>query len=360
MSRAIHLARRGLHTTDPNPRVGCVLVREETVLAEGWHQHAGEPHAEINALNAVGHDASGASCYVTLEPCAHTGRTPPCTDALINAGVSRVIVSMTDPNPEVSGKGLDLLRKAGILVEHGLLSDQARELNPGFIKRMESSLPYVRCKLAMSMDGRTALHNGESQWISSIEARSDVQRLRARSSAIMTGIGTVMADDPSLDVRSQGSDNKQPLRVVLDTSLRMPCSAKMLRLPGRTLVATKSQDSGKHEALRRAGAEIILVDSDAGSSWLKSVLQYLAVNEEINEILLEAGASLSGSMLTEGLLDEIVIYMAPCLMGQDARPLFNLPKIGAMSERIQIATYETRMIGKDLRITAKIDKMENN
>ena len=360
MSRAIHLARRGLHTTDPNPRVGCVLVREETVLAEGWHQHAGEPHAEINALNAIGHDANGATCYITLEPCAHTGRTPPCTDALINANVSRVIVSMVDPNPEVSGKGLDTLHRAGIQVEHGLLSSEAKKLNPGFIKRMEDSLPYVRCKLAMSMDGRTALTNGESRWISSDAARSDVQRLRARSSAIMTGIGTVVADDPSLDVRLDGFDGKQPLRVIIDSSLRMPCNARMLSLPGRTLVVTKSQDGAKQQALQLAGAEVILVDHHAGLSWLQSVLQYLAVHEEVNEILLEAGASLSGGMLTDGLLDEIVIYMAPSLLGQDARPLFKLPEIGSMSERIRIGTYEIRMIGKDLRITVKIDKMEGN
>ncbi|OGT33259.1 MAG: riboflavin biosynthesis protein RibD [Gammaproteobacteria bacterium RBG_16_51_14] len=360
MSRAIQLARRGLYSTDPNPRVGCVLVREDTIIAEGWHQRAGEPHAEIIALNHIGHVADGTTCYVTLEPCAHRGRTPPCTDALINANIERVIAAMVDPNPEVSGKGLETLQRAGIQVEHDLLSDQSRELNPGFIRRMESSMPYVRCKLAMSVDGRTALAGGESMWITSAEARADVQRLRARSSAIMTGIGTILIDDPALDVRGIETGGKQPLRVIMDTVLRTPCRAKMLNLPGRTLIFTKSHDRKKQQALQDAGAEIINLSDPGKLTWLQAVLQHLAVEEEVNELMLEAGATLCGSMLAGGLIDEIVIYMAPVLMGQNARPLFNLPAIQTMSDRIRLATCETRMIGKDLRITAKIDKIKTN
>jgi diaminohydroxyphosphoribosylaminopyrimidine deaminase/5-amino-6-(5-phosphoribosylamino)uracil reductase len=360
MSRAIRLARRGLYSTDPNPRVGCVLVKGDAIVAEGWHQRAGEPHAEIIALNVIQHDAKGATCYISLEPCAHEGRTPPCTDALIKANISRVVAAMSDPNPEVSGMGFEYLQQAGIQTEHGLLASQSRELNPGFIRRMESSFPYVRCKLAMSTDGRTALACGESKWITSTEARLDVQRLRARSSAIMTGIGTILADDPSHNVRDIETFGKQPLRVIVDSALRTPCSAKMLNLPGRTLIFTQSEEKEKRQALQEAGAEIINLSAHGKLTWLQAILQHLAVEEEVNEVLLEAGASLCGSMLEGGMIDEIILYMAPILMGQNAKPLFNLPAINTMSDRIQFNTYDTRTIGKDLRITAKIDKIKSN
>lgn len=359
MSRAIQLARRGLYSTDPNPRVGCVLVKGGAIVAEGWHQRAGGSHAEIIALNVIEHDAKGATCYISLEPCAHEGRMPPCTDALIKANMTRVIAAMSDPNPEVSGMGFEYLQQAGIQTEHGLLSSQSRELNPGFIRRMESSMPYVRCKLAMSTDGRTALACGESKWISSAEARLDVQKLRARSSAIMTGIGTILADDPSLNVREIDTFGKQPLRVIVDSALRTPCSAKILNLPGRTLIFTQSEERDKQQVLQNAGAEIIYLPVHGKLARLQAILQHLAVEEEVNEVLLEAGASLSGGMLEGGLIDEIIIYMAPVLMGQNAKPLFNLPAIDSMQDRIQLDTYETRIIGKDLRITAKMVKKSN-
>jgi diaminohydroxyphosphoribosylaminopyrimidine deaminase/5-amino-6-(5-phosphoribosylamino)uracil reductase len=359
MSRAIQLARRGLYSTDPNPRVGCVFVKDNTIVAEGWHQRAGEPHAEIIALNALEHNAEGATCYVTLEPCTHEGRTPPCTDALVNANIARLVAAMPDPNPVVSGRGLEYLQKAGIRADHGLLSSQSSALNPGFIHRMKFSMPYVRCKMAMSTDARTALASGESKWITSSEARMDVQRLRARSSAIMTGIGTILIDDPSLNVREIKNFGQQPLRVIIDTALRTPCKAKILSQAGRTLIFTQSEDRNKQQALQKAGAEIINLPGSGKSPWLQAVLKYLAVEEEVNEILLEAGASLCGSMLECGLIDEIIIYMAPVLLGHNAKPLFNLPAINAMSDRIQFNTYETRIVGNDLRISAKIDQKRN-
>jgi diaminohydroxyphosphoribosylaminopyrimidine deaminase/5-amino-6-(5-phosphoribosylamino)uracil reductase len=350
MGRALQLAGRGLYSTHPNPRVGCVLVREGKIIGEGWHRAPGEPHAEVNAIANAGTDVRGAACYVTLEPCSHTGRTPPCTDALIKAGVGRVIAAMEDPYPEVSGRGLKALEQAGIPVASGLLAEQAGRLNRGFCKRWTACLPFVTCKLAMSMDGRTALADGTSKWITGAPARQDVQRLRAASSAILTGIGTVLADDPRLDVRELDCGGRQPLRVVIDSRLRCPPRARMLRQAGRTLIMTRSQDGGLGAALRAAGAEVVVIDA-VRDEFLRGVLKYLAREEEINELLVESGATLSGGLLAAGLLDELVIYQAPLLLGDAGKGLFHLPGIGSMHERIPLEICDRRHVGRDLRLT---------
>lgn len=367
MARALQLAERGLFSTDPNPRVGCVLVKAGEIVGEGWHVRAGEPHAEINALQAAGalvkhgakstakNGAKGATAYITLEPCCHHGRTPPCSDALIAAGVSRVVVAMEDPNPQVAGQGLAQLQKAGIETRSGVMQTQVEALNPGFIQRMRHGRPFVRGKMAMSLDGRTAMASGESQWITSAEARQDVHRLRARSAAILTGIGTVLADDPSLTARLEGdqvSDVTQPLRVVLDSQLQMPVSAKMLSLPGQTLVLTLSSDQQKTEVLREAGADVEVVASSNGRLDLSAVMDCLAAHE-INEVLVEAGATLCGSLMQAGLFDELVIYMAPLLLGDEARGLLSLPGLQKMSDRVELKIDDMRAVGRDWRIQAR-------
>jgi diaminohydroxyphosphoribosylaminopyrimidine deaminase/5-amino-6-(5-phosphoribosylamino)uracil reductase len=349
------LARKGLYSTNPNPRVGCVLVKEGQIVGEGWHAKAGEPHAEIHALNQAGERARGATAYVTLEPCSHHGRTPPCADALVAAGVARVVVAMEDPNPAVAGSGLTQLVKAGIKVESGLLEIEARELNPGFIKRMEKGLPWVRVKLAMSLDGRTAMASGESQWISHEASRQDVQRLRARSSAILTGIGTVIADDPSMNLRLGAEElglavePAQPLRVIIDSQLKCPQDAKMLGLPGRTVLFTATDDI---EQCTDKQLEIISLPGDDGRVDLRAVMQWLA-QHEMNEVHVEAGSVLCGALLEAELVDEIVIYMAPHLMGDQARGLFHLPELERMNQRIGLEISDIRPIAKDWRITAQ-------
>ncbi|MCI0400167.1 MAG: bifunctional diaminohydroxyphosphoribosylaminopyrimidine deaminase/5-amino-6-(5-phosphoribosylamino)uracil reductase RibD [Gammaproteobacteria bacterium] len=355
MARALQLARRGLYTAHPNPRVGCVLVKDGNVVGQGWHEFTGGPHAEICALADAGSKARAATCYVTFEPCAHYGRTPACVESLIANDVFRVVASMLDPNPKVHGKGLARLSQAGITVDEGLLKAEAEALNAGFIMRMCHGRPFVRCKLGMSMDGRTAMPVSRRQWITSPEARMDVQRLRARSSAIVTGIGTVLADDPSLTVRDPdllGSD-RQPLRGVVDSRLRMPEGARMLRLPGRTVVMTTSDDRAKRLRLTAAGAEVVRIPSDNGQVDLPGVLTYLA-GLEVNEVLLEAGATLSGAMLQKGLIDELVLYVAPTLVGDAGRGLFQLVGLGTLAERIDVNIIDMRMIGPDLRLTAHI------
>ncbi|MBK1695153.1 riboflavin biosynthesis protein RibD [Chromatium weissei] len=361
MARALRLAKRGRYTTDPNPRVGCVLALGERIVGEGWHQRAGEPHAERLALAQAGEAARGATAYVTLEPCCHHGRTSPCTEALIAAGVARVVCAMTDPNPLVAGQGFAQLQQAGIAVKSGVLETEARALNSGFIKRMERSLPLVRCKLAASLDGRTALANGESQWISSEASRRDVQRLRAESSAIMTGIGTILADDPSLNVRltatelSSSATNapvRQPLRVVVDSHWRLPLNARLLRLPGETLVVGVADAPKRIAALQAAGAQIFHCTAQNGRVNLLALLHELA-RREINEVLLETGATLSGAMLAAELIDELVLYLAPHIMGDMALGLFQLPPLTAMNKRIALDLIEVRRIGADIRIRAR-------
>ncbi len=361
MSRALQLARRGLYSTDPNPRVGCVIVKDDVVLSEGWHQKTGHAHAEIEALNNASEDVLGATCYVTLEPCVHHGRTSPCTESLKKAGIIKVVVATIDPNPLVAGKGLQQLNEANIETVSGLMESQAVELNPGFEMRMREGRPFVRCKLAMSLDGKTALHNGESKWISGPESRMDVQKLRARSSAIMTGIGTVIADDPSMNVRLSEStewakNGRQPLRVILDSDLEILPEAKILNIAGDVIIFHQSHDKNRKEKLENKGVQLVTVQEARGGAFLKQVLNYLATEKEINEVLLETGSTLAGEMLQADFIDELIIYIAPALFGQDAKSLFQLPMIKDMSDRISLDISDVRSIGKDIRIKATINR----
>lgn len=369
MAATITLAAKGMYTTDPNPRVGCVIVKNRRIIGQGWHERAGGPHAEINALQQAGADAHGATVYVSLEPCSHHGKTPPCAEALIQAKVARVVAAMEDPNPLVAGEGLKKLSAAGIEVQSGILSSQAQGLNPGFIKRMRHNMPYVRCKLAMSLDGRTAMASGESQWITGTEARRDVHRLRARSSAILTGINTVLADDPSLNARldnsgdghnlaADGIDVVQPIRVVVDSRLRMPLTAKMLSLAGQTVIATVAKDERKLESLRRLGADVLVIEQNAERVNLSALLRRLA-DMGVNEVMVEAGPTLSGELLQQNLVDELVIYMAPCLLGDAAKGLFSLPGLEHMKDRIPLMINDIRAVGGDWRISASVAASKN-
>lgn len=348
MARAVYLAKKGRYTTDPNPRVGCVLVRDDVVIGEGWHAKAGQGHAEVEALKNVP-DAKGATAYVTLEPCSHQGRTPPCCDALIKAGIARVVAAMQDPNPQVSGSGLEKLKAAGIEVSCGVLQEDAMALNRGFIKRMTQNRPFVRSKLAMSLDGRTAMASGESKWITSAEARADVHRLRAESSAILTGIGTVLADDPALNARVD-VDALQPIRIVLDTELNMPVTAQMAKLPGRSLILTCAEDQQKQQTLQQTGFEVYRLPGKNGRLDLHAVMDFLG-RQQINELLVEAGSVLNGALLAEGLVDEYVIYTAPCILGDQGRGLFNLPGLQQMADKKQLKLLDVRQIGQDLKLT---------
>jgi diaminohydroxyphosphoribosylaminopyrimidine deaminase/5-amino-6-(5-phosphoribosylamino)uracil reductase len=357
MARAIKLARKGLYSTHPNPRVGCVLVKNGAIIGEGYHQKAGEAHAEVLALQEAGPEAKGATAYVTLEPCSHHGKTPPCADALVAAEVSRVIVAARDPNPLVGGKGLDRLSQAGIQVQSGLMDAEAIDLNPGFHKRMTQGLPWVRIKMAMSLDGRTAMASGESQWITGEEARRDVQFLRARSEAILTGIGTVKADNPALNVRLSSDDLDiqqeviQPLRVIVDSRLDTPSNSKLLGLPGKTLVFYSQQDTERESVLKVAGAEPVHCQGADERVDLEAMLRELA-NREVNEIHVEAGEQLCGTLLEAGLVDEIIIYMAGHIIGSSGKGLFNLESVSSMSERKAVKIQDIRSVGADWRIQA--------
>ena len=358
MARAIELAERGRYTTMPNPRVGCVIVREGRVIGQGWHQRAGEAHAEINALREAG-DVAGATVYLTLEPCSHFGRTPPCVEALIKARPARVVVAAEDPNPQVAGRGLQRLREAGIAAECGLLDQQARALNPGFYRRMEHGLPWVRSKLAMSLDGRTAMASGESQWITGPAARADVQRLRAGSCAILTGVATVLADDPALTVRAtelnlpdaEAIAQRQPLRVVLDSAARTPPDARLLRAPGRTVIVHADAEPARLEPLAEAGAELLAFVGTDGRVDLRGVLHWLG-QQQINEVQVEAGPVVNGALWRARLVDELVVYMAPTLLGSAARPLLDLP-LAAMAEQQRLTISGITAVGDDWRIDAR-------
>ncbi|ASF44728.1 bifunctional diaminohydroxyphosphoribosylaminopyrimidine deaminase/5-amino-6-(5-phosphoribosylamino)uracil reductase RibD [Methylovulum psychrotolerans] len=350
MARAVQLAANGRYTTDPNPRVGCVLVRDGVIIGEGWHQQAGCAHAEVAALNSVA-DAQGATAYVTLEPCSHFGRTPPCCDALIKAGIRRVVAAMADPNPLVAGQGLARLKAAGCEVQVGVLAADAEALNRGFIKRMTGQGSWVRSKLAMSLDGRTACASGESQWITAAPARADVHRLRAESSAILTGVNTVLADDPSLNARVD-FPVLQPLRVVLDTHLQTPPTARMAALPGRSLILTCSDDAVKQQRLQAAGFEVYRLPEQNGRLALPAVMAFLS-EQQVNEVLVEAGAVLNGALLAENLLDEIVVYMAPAILGDQGRGLFHLPKVLTMADKRELQLLDVRQVGGDLRLTLR-------
>lgn len=361
MARALQLARRGLYSTSPNPRVGCAIVRDGAVLAEGWHRRAGDGHAEVNALAALPRDgARGATAYVTLEPCSHRGRTPPCSEALVKAGVRRVVVAMEDPNPLVAGRGIQQLREAGIDVEVGLLEAEARALNRGFVKRMQKGLPAVRIKLAASLDGRTAMASGESQWITGAAARADVQRLRAASCAIVTGVDTLVRDDAALTVRPEqfaperaGEDWRQPLRVVLDSTLRTPTDGRLFAGGGPVLIVAAVRDGERQAELEQRGAEVVYLPDDSGRVDLSALLRELA-SRECNEVLVEAGATLAGRLVEENLADELTLYMAPTLLGSDARPLLELP-VMEMARQRRVRIRDIRAIGDDWRIEASLD-----
>ncbi|MPZ43867.1 MAG: bifunctional diaminohydroxyphosphoribosylaminopyrimidine deaminase/5-amino-6-(5-phosphoribosylamino)uracil reductase RibD [Betaproteobacteria bacterium] len=351
MARALRLAERGLNTTMPNPRVGCVLVRAGAVVGEGWHERAGEAHAEIAALRAAGEAARGAVAYVTLEPCCHHGRTPPCADALIDAGVARVVAAMKDPNPLVSGAGLAKLQAAGIVAEAGVLEEKARELNIGFVSRMQRGRPWVRLKIATTLDGKTALSNGASQWITGPEARADGHAWRARACAILTGIGTVRADDPRLTVRDVTA-SRQPLRIVVDSRMTIGPQANVLA-GGGALVVAAHQDTAKAATLRAAGSETLVIPGADGQVDLAALMAELGTRA-INEIHVEAGPILNGALLRERLADEILLYFAPSLLGDRARGMFDLPELNSLGERHALDLRDVRRIGADLRILARM------
>jgi diaminohydroxyphosphoribosylaminopyrimidine deaminase / 5-amino-6-(5-phosphoribosylamino)uracil reductase len=360
MARALQLARLGQYSTAPNPAVGCVLVDSRgAAVGEGWHRRAGEPHAEVHALDAAAGRARGGTAYVTLEPCSHHGRTPPCVNALIEARVTRVVAAMTDPNPKVAGGGLRLLGQSGIASAAGLLERDARELNRGFVARMTRGRPWVTVKLGTSVDGRTALADGSSQWITSVHARADVQRLRARASAILTGIGTALADDPALTVRDAALElhGREPLRVVFDAQGRLASTSKLGSDGKATLVFTTTAGvaalhSRFDPALPSLRVEAMPVDS-TGRIDLAAALQRLA-ELECNEVLVEAGAGLAGSFMTSGLVDELVLYVAPTILGDTARPPFNLPRpLSALAERPAYVFHDVCRVGPDLRLTLR-------
>jgi diaminohydroxyphosphoribosylaminopyrimidine deaminase/5-amino-6-(5-phosphoribosylamino)uracil reductase len=349
MAQALRLAERGCFTTDPNPRVGCVLVKNGKIIGEGFHEKAGFAHAEINALNNATESVVGATAYVTLEPCSHHGKTPPCCDALIAAGIKRLVVAMSDPNPLVAGRGLARCEAAGMDVICDVLRTDAETLNRGFISRMTKNRPFIRSKIAMSLDGRTALKNGESKWITSSEARADVHRFRAESSAILTGIGTVLADNPSLNARVD-FECVQPIRVILDSNLQMPLTSQIADLEGKTLILTCSTNKQKTAILNQAGFEIHVLPESNGRLDLHAVMAFLA-KQEINHVFVEAGATLNGALLEANLVDEWVIYIAPCVLGNEGRGAFALPELQSMTEKKSLKWHDIRQVGRDLRLT---------
>jgi diaminohydroxyphosphoribosylaminopyrimidine deaminase / 5-amino-6-(5-phosphoribosylamino)uracil reductase len=362
MTRALQLAEQGLYGTQPNPRVGCVIVKDGKIVGEGAHLKAGEPHAEVFALRQAGEQTRGATLYVTLEPCNHTGRTPPCSQAIVDAGITKVIAAMQDPNPQVAGSGLAHLQAHKIDTASGLMQTQAESLNPGFISRMTRNKPYLRCKIATSLDGKTALNNGASQWITSEPARQDVQHWRARSCAILTGIGTVLADNPSMTVRNtpsplmgegwgEGVAIRQPLKVIVDSQLQTPIDAKILQ-GGNVLIAFANDAHNKSTELLNAGAELLCIPNDAGKVCLETLLSHLAACE-INEVLCEAGEGLNGALLAQNLIDELLIYYAPKLMGSAAKGMFAMPEFSAMNQAIDLQIIDIRHIGVDIRLRVK-------
>ncbi len=351
MGQALELAGRGLYTTTPNPRVGCVVVAGGMIIGTGWHEKAGMPHAEALALRAAGARAHGATLYVNLEPCSHHGRTPPCVDAIIAAGVKRVVAAIGDPNPKVAGTGFSKLRAAGIEVEHGLKEDEARELNVGFFARMTRGRPWMRMKIAASLDGRTALANGRSRWITGEAARADGHRWRARACAVLTGFGTVRDDDPRLDVRGVDTP-RQPLKIVVDSKFETSPSARLLK-DGRTLVAGAVNDKKRIAALEAAGAEVVIIPNERGKVELYKLMEELA-RRELNEIHLEAGTRLNGSLLQAGVVDELLVYLAPRIIGDSGRGMFHLPELTELSQTTALEIRGVERIGADLRILARL------
>lgn len=361
MARALKLAEQGVYTTTPNPNVGCVLVdSQQQIVGEGFHQRAGEGHAEVNALAAAGDRARASTAYVTLEPCSHFGKTPPCCDALIAAGVSRVVVAMEDPNPKVAGKGHQRLRDAGIIVDCGVMQETAEKINRGFLKRQRTGLPFVTAKLAMSLDGKTALSNGASQWITSADARSDVQRNRAKHCAILSGSGTALADNPSLNVRVDslpatlrmqfGGDVRQPKRILLDGRGQLSGDLKMFSLPGETEIINLSHNDDIPEQITQTQCASV-----AGKLDLQAVMQHLG-NQQLNSVWVEAGARLVGAMLSANVVDELVVYIAPKLMGDKAFSLVELPEFTSLSQAIEMNWQNVVQVGSDLKVTLTLNK----
>jgi len=351
MRQALVLAERGLYTTTPNPRVGCVIVKDGAVVGTGWHEKAGLSHAEVLALKEAGERARGATLYVNLEPCSHHGRTPPCVDAIVAAGIRRVVAAMQDPNPRVAGAGFAKLRAAGIEVESGLMEEEARELNIGFVARMTRGRPWVRMKIAASLDGRTALANGESQWITGEAARSDGHRWRARACAILTGHGTVRDDDPQLNVRGVATP-RQPLKIVVDSRFETSVLARLLK-DGKTLIAGAVDEAQRIAALEKAGAETVIIPNDRGKVELFKLMEELA-RRELNEIHVEGGTKLNGSLLQAGVVDELLVYLAPSVIGDSGRGMFSLPELTELSRSTALKIREVERMGEDLRVLARI------
>ena len=347
MGHAIALAQNGLYSTHPNPRIGCVIVKDGNIVGEGWHAEAGQPHAEVLALRQAGEAARGASVYVNLEPCCHQGRTPPCTGFLIDAGVRRVVAAMEDPNPQVAGGGVQMLRSAGIDVDVGVMGAESERLNRGFLQRTSLGRPWVTLKVAASLDGRTAMSSGESRWITGEPARRDVHHWRARSSAVMTGSGTVLADDPGLDVRHIETP-RQPLRVVVDSRFSTPAGARILGQPGTTLVATANEEFEYTDRLSD-NVDVVYLPGPDGKVDLSGLMSDLA-QREINELLVEAGPTLGGAMLREGLVDEILLYLAPRFLGSDARGMFDLSGVETLGDCAAMNILDIRQFGADLRL----------
>jgi len=351
MRQALELAVRGLYTTTPNPRVGCVVVRDGAVAGTGWHEKAGLAHAEVLALKAAGRRARGATLYVNLEPCSHHGRTPPCADAILAAGIKRVVAAMQDPNPRVAGAGFAKLRAAGVEVEHGLMEEEARELNIGFAARMTRGRPWVRMKIAATLDGRTALANGKSQWITGEAARADGHRWRARACAILTGHGTVKDDDPQLNVRGVDTP-RQPLKIVVDSRFETPLSARLLK-DGKTLIAGAVHEAARIAALEKVGAETVVIPNEHGKVELFRLMEELA-RRELNEIHVEGGTKLNGSLLQAGVVDEVLVYLAPSVIGDSGRGMFDMPELTELSQAKALEIREVERVGTDVRVLARV------
>ncbi len=351
MANALRLAEKGLYTTTPNPRVGCVITRNGQIVGSGWHEKAGQAHAEINALTIAGENARGATVYVTLEPCSHHGRTPPCVAALIKAGVARVVIAMEDPNPLVLGNGVKALQQSGVEVASGLLYEQAYSLNIGFIKRMQKSMPWVRLKIAASLDGKTALNNGQSQWITAEAARKDGHRWRARSCAMLTGIKTILADNARLTVRHIPA-TRQPRKIIIDNHLQIPLDAQVLQ-DGETIIfTTVDAETAKIDKLEKMGVQVV-VFARPGKVNLAKMLTTLA-EQACNEILVEAGSALSGALIQNGLVDELIVYMAPVLLGNNAKAMFQLPELSSLDQKIALDIKDIRLVGQDIRVIARL------